>query len=69
MHAIRIFVPLAIQSGNGFKKISKSPRQPCTIARFLLFFYSIDIDRLEVDLGYICDRDPNFSKGVTVELE
>ena len=38
-------------------------------ARFLLFFYSIDIDRLEVDLGYICDRDPNFSKGVTVELE
>ena len=40
-----------------------------TLARFLLFFYSIDIDRLEVDLGYICDRDPNFSKGVTVELE
>ena len=39
------------------------------VARFLLFFYSIDIDRLEVDLGYICDRDPNFSKGVTVELE
>ena len=40
-----------------------------TKARFLLFFYSIDIDRLGVDLGYICDRDPNFSKGVTVELE
>ena len=40
-----------------------------SVARFLLFFYSIDIDRLEVDLGYICDRDPNFSKGVTVELE
>ena len=39
------------------------------LARFLLFFYSIDIDRLEVDLGYICDRDPNLSKSVTVELE
>ena len=47
----------------------RSNYQNINEARFLLFFYSTDIDRLEVDLGYICDRDPNFSKRVTVELE
>ena len=40
-----------------------------SVARFLLFFYSIDIDTLEVELGYIRNRDLNHSKDISVELQ